>query len=276
VTSDNRDVYQDWFDGVRTRGIEVVREELGAVLDARASERLGTALADRHRLFRSINRRLESRGVRVSEPAALVVDKRVRDDIGRVLSEGELERLAELNAIVSEPTIEAAWKRAVDVVGRAIEVHEVQHRIDYALDPPLAIPDSLEQYVGPLADGDRPNKRAKRAMLEMSAYLAELARNDMTPRSSLVLISSFVFDRAHWGTAESYAMLGIYTELARALGIELSGSLVERRQIRRDVVARLFGEIMQRPPSELRSGARRAWEAAFARRFPEATLQPEP
>lgn len=159
------------------------------------------------------------------------------------------------------------------ILARNISRHEVQHRLDLAMARAPHMPAALAEYVGKEKrdDGDE-RPFATRARDELSAYLSEIARDDATPKTTLAMLSRHVFDEGLWGTAESYATLVIFEELARAAGIALPGPFVEDRLIKRDRVAYVFVKLVDGSGADLRATAKKAWEQLFDRELVELTL----
>jgi len=148
----------------------------------------------------------------------------------------------------------------------SVERHEVQHRLDYDQED-RSLPARLEELAGPLEVHDIENTRAKSANAEFSAYLAELARGPEVVKTNLALLSRFLFDRSHWGRAESYSALVIFEAMAHELGVEPE-SMLEGGSIQRDAVARSYLAMRANPASELSRAAAAAWQGAYGRSLP--------
>jgi hypothetical protein len=65
---------------------------------------------------------------------------------------------------------------------------------------------ALRESRSPFEDG-APRQHATAARAELSAYLAQFARAEQTPRTDLSRIATFLFQRRSRGTPESYAAL---------------------------------------------------------------------
>src|SRR5690606_25268197 len=139
----------------------------------------------------------------------------------------------------------------------SVERHEVQHRLDYGRPRPLPMPAQLAAFVGPLRASDgTPHHGAARSLAELSAYLAELARDRQTVRTGLSVLAQFLIMPAHWGTAECYAAIVLLEELTRELAIE-GASLVQGGEIDRMRVTDLYLALTAMPPDTVRAAARR-------------------
>ena len=127
------------------------------------------------------------------------------------------------------------------------------------------MPAELEAYVGA---SERDGDPASRARAELSAYLAEIARDDRTTRSNVTLLSRYLFAKRLQGTAECYAALVTFEGLARELRIDGAG-LVDARMINRAKVSDLFLALMAKTQPEIRDAAKRLWESLFQTPLPD-------
>ncbi len=260
-----RDTAAAWYRPVAARVAEIIKDEYGSP----ESARLGALLAARAGLFAAVNRRLRRRGITLREPESLALADPIRKELGENMPAADWKRLTAMQADIAGA--EAGFRAARAHLVASIERHEVQHRLDRvgaadaASGVGLIMPKALRVYVGPLrddADTLRPN--AARALAELSAYLAELARDPATPRSNLSMLAEFLLVPDHWGTAECYAALVIFAELARELGPE-NAELVAGERLDRDQVARVFLQLTSASPDQLRGAAGRLWERLFER-----------
>jgi hypothetical protein len=138
------------------------------------------------------------------------------------------------------------------------------------------MPPRLEALVGPIEDAGEARSGAVAARAELSAYLAELARDPLTPRVGLTLIARFLFDRRMAGTPECYAALVIVEGLADELGVHAGHDggppLLADGAIDRHVAAQAFLALAALPPERLRAAARELWETLFAAPLPDLRL----
>jgi hypothetical protein len=131
------------------------------------------------------------------------------------------------------------------------------------------MPKSLEARVGPLADGGKERRAAATARAELSAYLAELARDAQSPRVGLTLVARFLFDRRMHGAPESYAALSILEGLADALGVRPAAPLLAGGSIDRRAVSGVWTALVALPPDRLRDAAKKLWESLFSAPLPD-------
>ena len=262
-----------WQTRVRDRAGQVIRTEYAATqgLDAAATVRLGQLLLARRKLFDRWTRALEGRGVVLRQPRTLRIER--FDDLRQMLDgavpDSELDELDELERNLHAKVNDRVFDAVRDVIIASVERHEVQHRIDAALPTARPVPAPLEQYTGPLLDRrGEPRELVQLARDELSAYLAELARDRLTPRVNFTLISRFLFDRDRWGSAECYAALVIFEGLASELDVAIEGELVVSGSIDREVIAEVYLAVTDRPEAEVRAAAEKLWERLFKASLP--------
>ena len=258
---------------VEARAGELVRAEYGALpgLDLDAATRLGKLLGKRRALFASWEPRLSARGLAVAAPVTLRLPRGLRASLEGLVPGDDLFELMRIDAALDDQTRADAFVALRDALAASVERHEVQHRLD-ALGPPPPLPKALEALVGPLEDAGRERRDAVAARAELSAYLAELARDARTPRVGLTLIARFLFDRRMHGAPECYAALVLLEGLADGLGVRVAHPLVAAGAIDRHAVAEVWGALVALPPERLRAAARTLWEALFAAPLPDLRL----
>ena len=181
----------------------------------------------------------------------------------------ELSTLAALEAGLDAPEVQRAFDAVRARVVASITRHEVQHRLDF-MRGEIAMPPALEELVGPAQKDGVERKSAGRARAEMSAYLAELARDELTPGVGLTGIFRFLFDTSLQGSAECHAAVAIAEGLAAELGVAAKPLVVEGG-IARDHAADLYIALATKPSTELRGAARRLWQKSFGLPLPELT-----
>jgi hypothetical protein len=144
---------------------------------------------------------------------------------------------------------------ARDALTHAVELHEVQHQLDYRRKPDL--PDSFR------ALSERLNKRLVwSSMYETSAHLAQLARAPGSARTILGDIVSNTFTGDCAG-ADCLATLVILEELGAELGHATPRELTAERAYTIAAVAELYTDIAQHPAADVSAAAQRAWERIF-------------
>jgi hypothetical protein len=283
---DSADPNAAWQQRVRRRAGEVIRAEYSGEQEQAPIARLGELLHARRGLFGSWARMLEPRGIALREPRTLRIEDfdAFRQSMADVVPDDDLDALDDIERELHAAANDRVFASVRNVIIASVERHEVQHRIDAALPEARRVPGELEEYTGPLLDRrGKPRATVSLARDELSAYLAELARDPLTTRVNLTLISRFLFDRERWGSAECYAALVIFEGLAAQAGIELDGELVENGEIDRERVADIYLALSAQRVQDLRNFARTLWERLFDAPLPDIDIvhndrdgQPEP
>ena len=258
---------------VEARAGELVRDEYGAMpgLDASAAGKLGKLLGRRRALVAGWEKLAAARGMTLVVPAKLRLPEGFAASVEGLAPRDEIRDLVEIDAALDDRTRTDAFAALRDALASSIERHEVQHRLDALGPQPPPMPRALEARVGPLAEHGKERRGAATARAELSAYLAELARDARTPRVGLTLIARFLFDERLQGAPESYAALGIVEGLARGLGV---GAGAEARILRdgaidRSAAAEVYLALAALPPDRLRAAAKGLWERLFGAPLPE-------
>jgi hypothetical protein len=248
---------------VEARAGELTRLEYGALpgLDGAAAERLGKALGDRRALFEVLEKRAEAHGMALVIPSLLRLSDEHRSSLRGLLEPAEDKDLASIEAALRADAAGQAFTTLRDALAASVTRHEVQHRLDARR--PLRMPEELAARVGPAEKDGREQSHASHARAELSAYLAELARDDRTGRVGLTMVARMLFDGHMHGTAESYAALAIVEGLAAELALPPEAPLVAGRRIDRAAVARRYLALAALPPERLREAARRLWEKLY-------------
>lgn len=255
---------------VEARAGELVRVEYGALpgLDTDAAAKLGKLLGERRALVASFQQLAAARGLTLSAPATRLLPEGFTRSLEGLVPRDDLRELALIDTALDDRTRADAFTALRDALVSSVERHEVQHRLD-AIGPALPMPPVLEARVGPLERAGEERRGAARARDELSAYLAELARDPRTPRVGLTLLARFLFDQRMHGAAECYAALTIVEGLAEALGVSAGAPLLADGAIDRHAVGQVWLALVALPPERLREAARRLWETLFARPLPE-------
>jgi hypothetical protein len=261
---------------VEGRAGEIVREDYGDPRDAATTARLGTALARRGNLFDGWQKALAARGMSLTLPGALHVEGNYHADLGAIVPAPGLTALDEIEETLREPAVEEAFVSARGRLVASIERHEVQHRLDFMRSEPLGMPAALERWVGPLEANGRERRGAERARSEMSAYLAQLARDEGTTKADTILALRFLLDQKMQGIPECYAALAILEGLADELAIPIDGPLVENGNISRQRAALLILAVLDKPAEAIRAASKRVWEKSFRSELAPLRRLPSP
>ena len=153
----------------------------------------------------------------------------------------------------------ASPERARAALVAAVEIHELQHQIDYQYKPPVrgvfrAVADRLQ---------NRP--LAAKCMYETSAHLAQLARDPVSARVMLGEIVSYGFTNS-CDDPDCLAALVIVDELAFELGGQgKPGQLVVSESYHPRALADRYTTLLEHSPAALAEAAERAWTRVFQR-----------
>jgi hypothetical protein len=256
---------------VEARAGELVRAEYGALpgLDAGAAVKLGKLLVRRRALFARWEKLASARGLTLVVPPRLRLPEGFAASLADLVPHDELAELREIDAALDDRTRADAFAAVRDALATSVERHEVQHRLDALGPQPPPMPKALEARVGPLEHAGEERRHAATARAELSAYLAELARDPRTPRVGLTFIARFLFDQRFHGAPESYAALAILEGLAAGLGVGVKAPLLAGGAIDRGAVADVYLALAALPPDRLREAAKKLWEALFEAPLPD-------
>jgi hypothetical protein len=257
-------------DAVEIRAGELTRSEYSGApgLDPGRAERLGALLTRRRELFEGFEKRVSARGLVLVTPSKLRLDKDYEAALAGAVPRGELDDLHALDEEVGEKPFLETYARLRDVLVDSVERHEAQHRLDYARPDPLPMPKPLEALVGPAGEGES-RRFPFQTRAELSAYLAELSRDERTTRVNLTMIARFLFSKQMQGMAECYSAVVIFEGLAEELGIPRTGKLVSGGNISRERAAEIYLALTALPKEALRAGAGRLWAKLFEGPLPE-------
>lgn len=264
---------------VEKRAGELVRSDYGATpdLDTGMAEKMGRLLSRRQALVLGWQKVLAARRIVLQAPTRLRLDGDYVSSLDGMVPRAELAELVAIDDELGDAAFLNAYARLRDVLVDSVERHEVQHRLDYGRASGLPMPRVLETYVGPAPPhGGEAFRFPAQARAELSAYLAELSRDERTTRVNLTMIARYLFRERSQGIAECYAALVIFEGLAAELSLPAETPFVRAGQIKRDAVADLYLALTALPPGDLRAAAGRLWEKLFASKLPEIHLVTSP
>ncbi len=267
-----KDSETEWFNPLRRLATTVIREELGAA-GGEEVQRLGQLLATRREIYARWNERLESRRMSIDEPSSLEITWKYAEQMEGLVTRAAIRELDDIQKKLKKKDMQEAFYKVHDHFAQSVERHETQHRLDYAKIYTLQMPPALAAYVGELPEGltGQGSRRASSALLEMSAYLSELARDPLTPKLNLTLLMRYLLDKSAVGMSESYAALVIVEGLADELGIEHEGFVV-RRRINRSTIAAVYTKMCEVDNETFRSAAKTLWAKFFGVELPVLEL----
>lgn len=150
--------------------------------------------------------------------------------------------------------VQAAAPQVSRIIAASVRRHEARHGIDNDRETPLRYPDALAAYVP--NDGA---ELAQRSRAELAAYLSQIGNEPVVPQFALWNVASLAFNRARWGSAESYAGAIIIEGLARELGFGSPRPAIVNGQFERQRLATLAEPLAAQSGDKLRLAARRLW-----------------
>ena len=250
---------------------ERVRAELAAAgLDPERSAALADLLAEREDRFSELRDVVRERGLRLaSPPATYEVDLEPYRPLAKDGGEGVLRELERIEKELRSPAMVQLRDRVRDAYLGAVEIHEVQHRLD--TERKRAVPEALVAHAGAVPDGAEPSLFQRRLITETSAYLAEIAGSDI-PFTTLLRLSHYVLDPDGWRSTYADTAVAVLAALARELDIE-HGELIANRRFVREEIGGVALALLDRSGEELRAAARAAWQRVFQAELPRPTLR---
>jgi hypothetical protein len=247
---------------VEARAGEIARASFGALPGLEGASGLGEVLRRRREVLQALEKRAESRGATLVVPGKLRLPEGFAAQLEGFATKEELAALAKADKALERADMERTFGALRDAVAASVERHEVQHRLDAR--KPLAMPKALADLVGPAEKDGHERRHAATARAELSAYLAELARDAQTGAVGLGSVARFLFQRRSHGTPECYAAVVILEGLADTLGLPKGDPLVARGAVDRRAAGRLYLALAAQPPERVREAAKRLWEQLFA------------
>jgi hypothetical protein len=186
------------------RGREPASSELPAAIKAALVSDLGAVAGDGLiELASAVEARLALlEGAGIAAPATLALSNSERSEIDAALSAADRRRLDELERRLGAIDAQIAFGKIRELAIAAIEHHEIQHQIDAAA--------GLRGL-----DGLEPAEAVARR--ELSAYLAEVARNRPGTRLAVIKLAGFALSPSA-ARLEREVASSILANLAAALG----------------------------------------------------------
>lgn len=252
-----------WLD-VRAKAGQVVREAYYGALPGQqqALSELGELLARRSDLVLDWNQRLEDRGIELREFEDIDVDPDYRDRFQRMTSLEARKVLDDIQRRLETDEHRGLFLRLVERHTRPVELHEVQHRIDYERGDDFEVPAALLEALGiPDSSAHKDSDEVRRIAYELSAYTAELARDPEWARVNLTLLAEHLYDGS--GGAEGWSAVLILEGLARRLALAHDPIVVPGQGADLDRVAALHLVLLSRPGRALSAAAAALWQEWF-------------
>ncbi|HSO33754.1 MAG TPA: hypothetical protein VLT33_14575 [Labilithrix sp.] len=259
-------------EAIARRAGENVRAEVDEVLGANkaAGRELGEAVRARRALFDKWNQRLKGRGT-LKSPVKLDVDvDALERELGPSIPPAEIAELRAQQKRLERLDVRKAYATLRDAFVASVERHEVQHRLDQIT--PIPTPKALDALVPPGAKAAENVRNHVRS--ELSAYLAQIARDEPLTRTTFTMLLRFLADPRVRGGAESYAALVATEQLAAELGIAGVAPLFHDGKLDDARIDLAHRELTNVPAPKLRDAARKVWSRLFG--APLAPLAPVP
>ncbi|NOY92317.1 MAG: hypothetical protein GXP55_14070 [Deltaproteobacteria bacterium] len=247
---------EPWVAELESAAARTLRSALGDSLPSARDVRPLAQLFERRRaIFDAVARRVEGR-VRVHPPRSYRFDADEMGGLSGITLNSERSELARIEAGLEEPAAREVWAQLFSVYVASVERHEVQHRLDFLADARDHSAASRYEVRG----------LSERAGRELSAYLAQMARDGDLAPSTLTLLANHVFDRhaphGAYRMAAYVALMGLAEELPAPDGAAHSP------RPGREELARIYLRLLDGPPARLANAARRLWERLFRRQLP--------
>lgn len=261
---------EEWVRPLETWGGELLRKHYAAVPDARVTDarRVGQLLARRRALIEKWQRDLAGLGHILRVPERLIPEADYSEELSLRVPRAELGEWDSLHAELTSDKVLSAFVAFRRGYAKAVERHEVQHRLDYARGL-IPVPTALCEVLGKDDPLDAPEgSLAARSRDEMSAYLASVVTAEHTPLLELLLLSRHLFDRGALGGVYWYAALTAFRSIGRELGVDVE-SVLGRGPVSRARSAALVRKVLDAPPEELRRAAARVYEKAYSQKVPD-------
>lgn len=265
---------EEWVDPLEKWGGERVRAHYALVPEANTPQarRVATLLARRRSLIDHWRKDLAGLGHVLRVPERLIPEADYAKELELRISRAQLTEWDDLHAELTSRQLLGAFLALRGAYVRAVERHEVQHRLDYARGL-VPVPEILCRMLGVDNPLDAPQGgMAARARDELSAYLASIISAEQSPVLELLLLSRHLFDKSALGGAYWYAALAAYRGIAGELDIDPQ-ALLGRGAVSRARAGALVQAVLGKPPEELRQAAARFYEKAYGQRLPPVTLR---
>jgi hypothetical protein len=241
---------------------DVVRREYKAALgaDAKAVDEIAKLLTKRNDIVDEWRDHLVRKNIYFVRTENLFLPPDLLDNLKDVTPNYQRNRVKEIEERLAELEAPRIHARIHDLVAATTRRHEAQHGFDYDRDTEQRYPQQLVDFVGaPHDDQGNPNRLARSARAELSAYLSQVINDPITPHASLWDLGIQVFHRDRRGTGEYYAGIVVIEGLARHLGATVEPS----RYVTREGLAKLAMVIADAPPDKLRTAAKELWSELF-------------
>ena len=256
---------------------EVARAELGGLpgVEADVARQVGEALRERRGLYDQWNRGSTTElGLGVKPPKGLALDLAAfAQRTEGLVEKSDLETLQAIQARLEQPDAGRTYGALRDAFADSVERHESQHRLDAMTHL------KMSAAVQGVVHGDGPSVATIRNGVnnELSAYLAQIARDPKMPRTTYSLLVRFVVNPRTRVSSEGIAGVILTEALARELKVVDVAPLVVNRRLDEERLVRAHRAITDAKAEDVAAAARRAWSSLFGRELlPLDALRTEP
>lgn len=278
---------EQWWLDVRKRAGQAVREATYAALprQQQALSELGELLARRTDLVADWNLRLASRQVELHEFPRLEVDADYRRRFEALTSREARKVLDEIQERLEVEEMQRLFIALLARHAKAVERHELQHRLDYAAGDDFGAPPILVRALG-IREERKDDDDIKRIAYELSAYTAELARDPEWAHVNLTLLAEHLYEGS--GGAEGWSAILVMEGLAAKLGLTAPAlpaadaavgatlGLGSADGLDLEKVAALHAELLAKTPHQIGAAAAALWADWFGHPLIELTRIDDP
>ncbi|HMI84167.1 MAG TPA: hypothetical protein VK550_08725 [Polyangiaceae bacterium] len=276
------EVEEEWPEALAKRAAEIMREDLrpSRFSNGAGMARLASLLARRRQIVANLAPDAAFRDsfeVRSDDsavpPSRLLLHPDLEKWKGRA-PRAVLRAWEEIEGELDTDAMRRTFAEIVDRFAVAVDMHEIQHQIDFRRGL-IPVPPELRELLGVPETVDlRPTSLAVRCRDELSAILSSVASADEMPRTHLTLALEPVFNRALWATPHAVSAAVILEGLAQELGEPPGEPMTSPGGVDRRRATELYLAIMRHDEHALILAARRLWERFFQARFPRAEFAP--
>lgn len=255
---------------IGSRAGAVARDELGGLPGVRAdvAREVGEALRERRGLYEEWSKASGGElGLGVRPPKGLALDVPMpvfAERAAGLVPKDDLVTLAAIQARLEREDASHTYSALRDAFADSVERHEAQHRLDAMMR--LRMSPAVRAVVH--GDGAAVATTRNGVNNELSAYLAQIARDPKMPRTTFSLLVRFVVNPRTRVSSEGIAGVLATEALARELGAADTTPLVVDRRLDEERLVRAHRIITEAKPEAVAMAARHAWATFFGRELP--------
>ncbi len=244
---------------------DAVRKEYALALgaDAAKTAKVANLIVQRNDIIDEWRDKLGRKDIYFMTTDELFVPTKLLDSLYDVVSHYQVDKVRGIDGKLAALEAPRIHTRLHDMVAATVRRHEAQHGVDYDRDTELRYPQVLQDMLGSPHDSDgdeRPLVHSARA--ELSAYLAQVINDPVTPQASLWHLATMVFNKNSWGTGEFYAGVVVLEGLAKQLGADTSTPRYKKGLDRERMSA--FAKLLaSQTDDKLREAAKALWTELY-------------